>query len=90
LDPKRAINGTFCPVPWTGFIMNPDGEVKNCVLSEQTLGNINVTDIQNILQGKTNTEIKTCMNADQQHSGSNNSYKLEQGTTGLKNVSSDS
>ncbi len=89
MDPKRAINGTFCPVPWTGFIMNPDGEVKNCVLSEQTLGNINVTDIQNILQGKTNTEIKTCMNADQQHSGCNNCYKLEQGTTGLKNVRSD-
>ena len=89
MDPKRAINGTFCPVPWTGFIMNPDGEIKNCVLSEQTLGNINVTDIQDILQGKTNTEIKTCMNADKQHSGCSNCYKNEQGTTGLKNVRSD-
>ena len=89
MDPKRAINGTFCPVPWTGFIMNPDGEVKNCVLSNQTLGNINNTDIQDILHSDINTEIKQCMNKDQQHTGCTNCYKLEQGTTGLKNVRSD-
>ena len=89
MDPKRAINGTFCPVPWTGFIMNPDGAVKNCVLSNQTLGNINDTDIQDILHGNTNTEIKQCMNADQQHSGCANCYNLEKGTSGLKNVRSD-
>ena len=89
MDPKRAINGTFCPVPWTGFIMNPDGEVKNCVLSNQTLGNINNTDIKDILHGDINTEIKQCMNKDQQHTGCTNCYKLEQGTTGLKNVRSD-
>jgi len=89
MDPKRAINGTFCPVPWTGFIMNPNGEVKNCVLSKQTLGNINDTDIQDILHGDINTEIKQCMNKDQQHSGCSNCYRLEQGTTGIKNVRSD-
>jgi len=89
MDPKRAINGTFRPIPWTGFIMNPDGEVKNCVLSNQTLGNINDTDIEDILHGAINTEIKQCMNKDQQHSGCSNCYKLEQGTTGIKNVRSD-
>ena len=89
MDPKRAINGTFCPVPWTGFIMNPNGEVKNCVLSEQVLGNINDTNIQDILHGDTNSQIKQCMNNDQQHTGCANCYKLEQGTTGLKNVRSD-
>jgi radical SAM protein with 4Fe4S-binding SPASM domain len=89
MDPKRAINGTFCPIPWTGFIMNPDGEVKNCVLSNQTLGNINDTDIQDILHGDINTKIKQCMHNDQQHAGCANCYKLEQGTTGLKNVRSD-
>lgn len=89
MDPKRAINGTFCPIPWTGFIMNPNGEVKNCVLSEQTLGNINDTSIQDILHSDTNAEIKQCMNTDQQHIGCANCYKLEQGTSGLKNVRSD-
>ena len=89
MDPKRAINGTFCPIPWTGFIMNPNGEVKNCVLSNQTLGNINDTDIQDILHGDINTKIKQCMHNDQQHAGCANCYKLEQGTTGLKNVRSD-
>ena len=89
MDPKRAINGTFCPVPWTGFIMNPDGEIKNCVISEQKLGNINDTNIQDILGGRANTQVKTCMNEDKQHSGCINCYKNEQGTTGLKNVRSD-
>ena len=89
MDPKRAINGTFCPVPWTGFIMNPNGEVKNCVLSNQTLGNINNTDIQDILHSDTNTEIKQFMNTNKQHAGCANCYKLEQGTSGLKNVRSD-
>jgi len=89
MDPKRAINGTFCPIPWTGFIMNPDGKVKNCILSDQILGNINNTDIQDILHGDMNTEIKQCMNNDQKHSGCNNCYKLEQGTSGIKNVRSD-
>ena len=89
MDPKRAINGTFCPIPWTGFIMNPDGEIKNCVISEQKLGNINDTDIQDILGGQANTQVKTCMNADKQHTGCINCYKNEQGTAGLKNVRSD-
>ncbi len=89
MDPKRAIKGTFCPVPWTGFIKNPNGDVKNCVLSDQVLGNINDTDIEDILHGTINTEIKQCMNADQQHPGCSNCYRLEQNTTGIKNIRSD-
>ena len=89
MDPKRAINGTFCPLPWTGFIMNPDGEVKNCVLSTEILGNINDNKIEEILQGNVNTNIKQCMNTDQEHSGCANCYKLEKGTPKLKNVRSD-
>jgi len=89
MDPKRAINGTFCPVPWTGFIMNPNGEVKNCVVSKQRLGNINNSDIQDILHSDINNEIKQYMNTGQQHSGCSSCYKLEQGTTGIKNVRSD-
>lgn len=89
MDPKTAINGTFCPVPWTGFIMMPNGEVKNCILSNTVIGNINDNTIEEILAGETNTEIKQCMLRGEQHPGCTNCYKLEQGTQGLKNVRSD-
>jgi radical SAM protein with 4Fe4S-binding SPASM domain len=88
MDPKRAINGTFCPVPWTGFIMNPNGEVKNCVLSNESIGNINNTDIEDILQSKENNDIKQCMYSGIEHNSCQNCYKLEKGTKGL-NVRSD-
>lgn len=89
MDPKRAINGTFCPVPWTGFIMNPNGEVKNCVLSNESIGNINDTDIKDILHGNKNSQIKDAMCSDKKHTNCSNCYKLEQGNTGIKNVRSD-
>jgi radical SAM protein with 4Fe4S-binding SPASM domain len=89
MDPKNAIKGgSFCPLPWTGFIMNPNGEVKNCVLSETVLGNINDTEIQDILQGEQNTQIKQCMNAHEKHSGCTHCYKHEEATTSF-NIRSD-
>ena len=88
MDPKSAINGTFCPVPWTGFYMEPDGGVKPCVLSNDYIGNINKTNIQDILQGTENTDIKQALIENKPHSNCSNCYKLEQGKTGF-NVRSD-
>lgn len=89
MDPKSAIKGgSFCPLPWTGFIMNPNGEVKNCVLSETVLGNINTTDIEDILQGEQNTQIKQCMNIHEKHSGCTHCHRHEAGTTSY-NIRSD-
>ena len=89
MDPKSAIKGgSFCPVPWTGFIMYPNGNVKNCVLSEEYIGNINNESIENILHGTKNTEIKSCMNAHKKHPGCTGCHKLEEGTENF-NVRSD-
>jgi len=68
--------------------MNPDGEVKNCVLSNQSIGNINSNSIQDILSSSLNSEIKQSMNADEQHPNCSNCYKLEKGNKGM-NVRSD-
>jgi radical SAM protein with 4Fe4S-binding SPASM domain len=89
MDPKRAINGTFCPVPWTGFIMNPNGKVKNCVLSNEQIGDINNKSIENILAGNKNREIKQAMYEDKEHKNCSSCYKLESGTSGIANVRSD-
>ena len=84
MDPKSAIKGgSFCPVPWTGFIMSPDGEVKNCILSEQTIGNINDNDIEHILDGDTNTDIKSHMLQHKKHANCAGCHKLEEGSTSL-------
>ncbi len=89
MDPKSAIKGgSFCPLPWSGFIMYPDGNVKNCVLSLENIGNINNDSIDDILNGTKNTEIKSCMNAHKKHSACTGCHKLEQGTTNF-NVRSD-
>lgn len=89
MDPKSAIKGgSFCPLPWTGFIMNPNGKVKNCVLSETILGNINETDIEDILQGEQNTQIKQCMNSHEKHPGCTHCHKHEKGSTSY-NIRSD-
>jgi len=89
MDPKRAIKGTFCPVPWTGFIMNPTGKVKNCVLSNEQIGDINNESIENILAGDKNCEIKQAMYDNKEHINCSNCYKLERGTKGIANVRSD-
>jgi len=88
MDPKSAINGTFCPVPWTGFYMEPNGKVKPCVLSNDYTGHINNTDIEDILHGPENNNIKQTLALNKPHSNCSNCYKLEQGNTGL-NVRSD-
>jgi MoaA/NifB/PqqE/SkfB family radical SAM enzyme len=47
-------NPHFCPVPWTGLMYNFDGTVKNCIRSNQRLGNIQDHDIKTILTNSEN------------------------------------
>lgn len=90
MDPKSAIKGgSFCPLPWTGFMMDPNGAVKNCVLSlNNTIGNINQESIQEILAGKNNQERKDFMREHKKHSNCTECHKLEHNKTGM-NIRSD-
>ena len=49
-------NKSFCPIPWTGLMMNHDGKIKNCIRSEHTLplGNLHQNSIEEILLGEEN------------------------------------
>ena len=47
---KRVLNKNFCVLPWTGFELEPNGDVKNCIISTEVLGNISKTPIQDIIQ----------------------------------------
>jgi MoaA/NifB/PqqE/SkfB family radical SAM enzyme len=56
---KRVLDKNFCVIPWTGFQVEPDGGVKNCIISKDTIGNLSDQGIHDIL--KKNSEVKKQM-----------------------------
>lgn len=55
MDSKKYLTDkNFCPIPWTGFMYNFDGTVKNCIRNPQPIGNLKDNSIVEILQGETN------------------------------------
>jgi hypothetical protein len=47
---RKLLDKNFCVLPWTGFELEPDGGVKNCIISKDKLGNINDDPIEKILE----------------------------------------
>ena len=59
MDAKNYIkNKSFCTLPWTGFIVHQNGDVRNCVLSKSKIGNLKDNSIQEIVSGEKNNAIK--------------------------------
>lgn len=50
-----------CPLPWTGIAVNPNGAVKNCAMSQETLGNLKSQPIELILGGAKNQQIRNSL-----------------------------
>lgn len=46
---KKLLDKNFCIIPWTGFQVEPNGDVKNCIISNDVIGDINSTDIEKII-----------------------------------------
>lgn len=78
MDAKKILtNKSFCPLPWTGFIVQQNGDVKNCVLSKDVIGNINQQPIDQILVNDANNKIKNEMLSDNKPSSCEGCYRLE-------------
>ena len=58
---RKLLDSNFCALPWSGFIMQADGRVKNCVLAKDVLGNAHESNIEDILKSPKNIEIKQQM-----------------------------
>ena len=59
MDAKKILtNKSFCVLPWTGFELEPNGNVKNCIISKSVIGNIEEQNITSILLGEENLKIK--------------------------------
>lgn len=57
MTPKDVFtNKSFCPIPWTGLMMNHDGKVKNCIRSVHSMpiGDLKNDKIQDIVLGVEN------------------------------------
>ena len=88
MKPKQILmNKSFCPLPWTGFIVQQNGDVKNCVLAKKTLGNLRERTVQEIMSGAENTEIKEQMLSDSKPSSCEGCHRLEQGKSNLDIIS---
>jgi MoaA/NifB/PqqE/SkfB family radical SAM enzyme len=78
MDSKEYLtNKNFCPIPWTGFMYNFDGTVKNCIRNPQSIGNLKDSSITEILQGESNLLTKHNMIYNKPGQGCSVCYDLE-------------
>jgi len=47
---RKLLDKNFCVIPWTGFELEPNGDVKNCIISKDVIGNIGEKDIEQIVK----------------------------------------
>jgi len=89
VDPKTLLkNKSICTLPWTGFELEPNGNVKNCIISKTSLGTINKSNIKDIMHGKENIELKQSMLTDSKPWNCAGCYLQEKHTTNLSSISS--
>ena len=89
MDAKKILtNKSFCVLPWTGFELEPNGNIKNCIISASKLGNIEEQDITSILSGEENLKIKQQMLEDKKPKNCTGCYLQEQDRKNLSSISS--
>lgn len=86
MDSKEYLtNKSFCPIPWTGFMYNYNGDIMNCIRSQTPIGNLKNNSIHEILDA--NTLTKERMLAQQGGVGCNVCYTLEGDKKGYNMIS---
>ena len=74
-------------MPWTGLMYNFDGTVKNCIRSDDRMGNIKDTAVEDIVLGSKNVTKQTNIINNTPATGCHTCYDLEHGKTGLDIIS---
>jgi MoaA/NifB/PqqE/SkfB family radical SAM enzyme len=47
---RRVLDKNFCVIPWTGFEVEPNGDVKNCIISKEVIGNLDENSVEQIIE----------------------------------------
>ena len=56
------MNDKFCPAPWLSFYVDPSGNIENCCVSRNKLGNIeHGNDLKQVLFYGKNQDIQKAM-----------------------------
>lgn len=51
---RRVLDKNFCVIPWTGFEVEPNGDVKNCIISKDVIGNLKKNSIEELIRKNSN------------------------------------
>lgn len=79
MTPKEYLTKkSFCTLPWLGVYIQPDGDVRNCAITKETLGNINDQPLVDILHNSVNQKIKKDMLDNVMHKRCGHCHTLEQ------------
>ena len=54
-------NPALCPAPWTSLYVGPDGQVDNCCVGKNKLGNVQQNSIEQIVRGTNNLMVQKTM-----------------------------
>jgi MoaA/NifB/PqqE/SkfB family radical SAM enzyme len=71
---------SVCALPWNGIFVNPDGNVSNCAVIQQPLGNINSEALPAHFFNETSIAIRTDMINGIRHKRCNACYSVEDNT----------
>ena len=69
---------SLCVLPWHGFMLFPNGDVKNCAISKETLGNLHTQFLPDILNNQHSQQIRADMQQDIQHPRCISCYRTEE------------
>jgi len=83
MSSKFLKNKSLCPLPFAGLYIAPEGNVKCCSISKETLGNIHTDSIENMVNGKIITKIRKEMLEQKFPKNCSECYEKE---AGMKNI----
>lgn len=86
---KILKNKSYCLLPWSGFIVEPNGTVKNCVQSTNKLGNVETDTMHEIIHSTNNLDVKQKMLEDAKPASCDGCYFQEKNrSVNFENISS--
>ena len=78
-----VLQPVLCVLPWHGFTLFPNGDVKNCAVSEENLGNIHKQFLPDILNNDVSEQVRSDMKSGIRHDRCTSCYRSEDLQPGL-------
>lgn len=68
---------SICVLPWHGFTVFPNGDIKNCAISGELLGNLHNQSLPDILNNEISQQVRQDMQQDNRHDRCTVCYRTE-------------